>query len=111
MSEDFSDRPLPRRRAGHHLLSRQALDGTLNLVRRGLLNPQRVLIPRVLQDAFRILCRCLLHGCVDSSDADWSLILDVAYLPAQQACRFPINAEMPSWASAASEFMLITSWA
>lgn len=37
--------------------------------------------------------------------------INVAYLPAQQACRFPKNAEMPSWASAASEFMLITSLA
>jgi len=35
----------------------------------------------------------------------------VVYLPAQQAGRFPKNAEMPSWASAASEFMLMISLA
>jgi hypothetical protein len=37
--------------------------------------------------------------------------VSMAYLPTQQACRFPRNAEMPSWASAAREFMLITSLA
>jgi len=60
----------------------------------------------------RISCvgRCLLARRLDSLTS-MNAALRMSYFPVQHARRFSRNAEMPSWASAARAFMLITSFA
>jgi hypothetical protein len=64
----------------------------------------KISLPPILQTVFN-------SGRLKRHRRQCKLCASASYLPTQDGCRFPKNAEIPSWASAARVFMLITSLA